>query len=162
MVGFQTKLKYPEQVRIFKQIPGLQNANFVRLGGLHRNTFINSPEVLTSDLRLKNAPHIRMCGQITGVEGYLESAAMGLICGMITAYDVLGKEFDIMPPSTALGALIAHITCNAESDVFQPMNINFGLFPPIENTKLRGDEKRQAFSDRALGDLALWLLPHTL
>lgn len=152
MVGFQTKLKYGEQQRVFKMIPGLENAEFARLGGLHRNTFINSPQVLTADLRLKGQPNVRMAGQITGVEGYLESAAMGLMVGMITAHDALGKEMPSVPNETALGALLSHITGNADAKTFQPMNVNFGLFPEIETNK-RGDDKKAMLSNRALNAL---------
>lgn len=153
MVGFQTKLKYGEQQRVFKMIPGLENADFARLGGLHRNTFINSPKVLTKDLRLKGAPHIRMAGQITGVEGYLESAAIGMLAGIITAHDALNLEMPDVPHESALGSLISHITGNADEKTFQPMNVNFGLFPDIE-TKARGDDKKKLFSDRALNAIA--------
>jgi methylenetetrahydrofolate--tRNA-(uracil-5-)-methyltransferase len=156
MVGFQTKLKYPEQVRIFRQIPGLSNANFVRLGGLHRNTFINSPKLLTRELKLKHAPNIRMCGQIIGVEGYLESAAMGLLCGLMVAFELNNAPLTTLPEETALGALLSHITGNAESDNFQPMNINFGLFPTLPDAKLKGDEKKKVLSNRALQAIEAW------
>ncbi len=151
MVGFQTKLKYGEQQRIFRSIPGLENAEFVRLGGLHRNTFINSPKLLSPDLRLKAAPHMRFAGQITGVEGYVESAAIGLLAGRFAAGNTA-----LPPVTTALGALLGHITQGAESKSFQPMNVNFGLFPPLPG-KVRKDSRAQNMSARALGDLSGWL-----
>ena len=151
MVGFQTKLKYGEQQRIFRTIPGLENAEFVRLGGLHRNTFINSPKLLTQDLRLKAAPHIRFAGQITGVEGYVESAAIGLLAGRFAAGSVSSP-----PATTALGSLLSHITQGADSKSFQPMNVNFGLFPPLEG-KVRKDMRAERMSARALADLASWI-----
>jgi methylenetetrahydrofolate--tRNA-(uracil-5-)-methyltransferase len=151
MVGFQTKLKYGEQQRIFRTIPGLEKAEFMRLGGLHRNTFLNSPRLLTSDLRLKAAPHIRFAGQITGVEGYVESAAIGLLAGRFAA----GKT--TLPPETsAMGALLAHITQGADAKTFQPMNVNFGLFPPLEG-KTRKDNRAPRMSERALADAGKWL-----
>ena len=151
MVGFQTKLKHAEQVRIFRMIPGLEQAGFARLGGLHRNTFINSPRLLDTQLRLKTHPSLRFAGQITGVEGYVESAAIGLLAGRFAA----GKT-EPPPPTTALGALHAHITGGAEAETFQPMNVNFGLFPdPPEN--IRGRDRKKALSARALADLAGWL-----
>jgi methylenetetrahydrofolate--tRNA-(uracil-5-)-methyltransferase len=151
MVGFQTKLKHAEQVRIFRMIPGLEQAGFARLGGLHRNTFINSPRLLDAQLRLKTRPTLRFAGQITGVEGYVESAAIGLLAGRFAA----GKT-QPPPPTTALGALHAHITGGAEAETFQPMNVNFGLFPdPPEN--VRGRDRKKALSARALADLAAWL-----
>lgn len=151
MVGFQTKLKYSAQQNIFRMIPGLENAEFVRLGGLHRNTFLNSPKLLLPDLRLRAAPHIRFAGQVTGVEGYVESAAMGLLAGRFAA----GK---LTPPpaTTALGALLGHITNGADSKTFQPMNVNFGLFPPFIG-KVRKDERAPKMTTRALTDLATWL-----
>ena len=150
MVGFQTKLKYGEQQRIFRGIPGLENAEFVRLGGLHRNTFLNSPKLLAPDLRLKAAPHIRFAGQITGVEGYVESAAMGLLAGRFAS----GREA-LPPATTALGALIHHITGGADTKTFQPMNVNFGLFPPLPG-KVRKDNRASSMSARALSDLEEW------
>lgn len=149
MVGFQTKLKYGEQQTVFRKIPGLQNAEFARLGGLHRNTFINSPKVLTPDLRLKNCSNTRMAGQITGVEGYLESAAVGLLAGIMTAFEVKERSIPPLPPETALGALLTHITGGATAETFQPMNINFGLFPELE-THTKGDDKKRLMSERAL------------
>lgn len=151
MVGFQTKLKYGEQQRIFHTIPGLENAEFMRLGGLHRNTFINSPKLLTQDLRLKAAPHIRLAGQITGVEGYVESAACGLLAGRFAAGNAA-----LPPATTALGALLNHITGGGDSKHFQPMNVNFGLFPPLTG-KIRKDERASRMTGRAKEDLVEWL-----
>jgi methylenetetrahydrofolate--tRNA-(uracil-5-)-methyltransferase len=155
MVGFQTKVKYAEQTAIFRMIPGLANAQFARLGGLHRNTFLNSPKLLDRELRLKAEPRLRFAGQITGCEGYIESAAIGLIAGRFAAAARLGKPASPPPPTTAMGALLAHITGGAEAETFQPMNVNFGLFPPIE-TKERGRERKKALSERALRDGAPW------
>jgi methylenetetrahydrofolate--tRNA-(uracil-5-)-methyltransferase len=155
MVGFQTKLKYAEQVRLFRTIPGLQNAEFARLGGLHRNTFINSPQLLDGQLRLRKAPHIRFAGQITGCEGYVESAAMGLIAGRFAAAEATGGGIDPPPPATALGALLGHITGGAEADSYQPMNVNFGLFPPIEG-KVKKKERKSAYTTRAKEALKEW------
>jgi methylenetetrahydrofolate--tRNA-(uracil-5-)-methyltransferase len=158
MVGFQTKLKHGEQVRIFRTIPGLENAQFARLGGLHRNTFINSPLLLDAKLRLKSRPHLRFAGQITGVEGYVESAAIGLLAGRFAAAEMAGHGENPPPPTTALGALLSHITGGAEASHFQPMNVNFGLFPPLPaSAKNRGRDRKQALSARALEDLAGWL-----
>ncbi|GAA0542572.1 methylenetetrahydrofolate--tRNA-(uracil-5-)-methyltransferase [Rhizomicrobium palustre] len=151
MVGFQTKLKHAEQVRIFRMIPGLENAQFARLGGLHRNTFLNSPTLLDGELRLKARPSLRFAGQVTGVEGYVESAAIGLLAGRFAA----GKSAP-PPPTTALGALLAHITVGAEAETFQPMNVNFGLFPELPAGP-RGRDRKKAHSARALADLAGWL-----
>lgn len=156
MVGFQTKMKYAEQTNVFRLIPGLENAEFARLGGLHRNTFINSPVLLDSKLRLKAMPRLRFAGQITGCEGYVESAAVGLICGRMAAAEQLGQNFDMPPVTTAIGSLLNHITGGANAETFQPMNINFGLFPDIE-TKERGREKKKALSQRALHDIETWL-----
>jgi methylenetetrahydrofolate--tRNA-(uracil-5-)-methyltransferase len=178
MVGFQTKLKYAEQVRIFRMIPGLERAEFARLGGLHRNTFLNSPVLLDATLALKADPRLRFAGQITGCEGYVESAAMGLLAGRFTAAERLGVSTNPPPATTAMGALLAHITGGhlAAEDggrrSFQPMNVNFGLFPPIEAPKaeggvrLRGTAKsiarKRAMSARALVDARAWLAaaPH--
>ena len=158
MVGFQTKLKYAEQVRVFRTIPGLEQAEFARLGGLHRNTFINSPRLLDHQLRLKSQPHIRFAGQVTGVEGYVESAAIGLLAGRFAAAGALGAAIVPPPPTTAFGALLAHITGGAEEKTFQPMNVNFGLFPPLASPKkIKGKDRKQAMSERALTDLAAWL-----
>lgn len=155
MVGFQTKLKYGEQKRIFQAIPGLENAEFARLGGLHRNTFINSPKLLDGALRLKVEPRIRFAGQITGVEGYVESAAIGLLAGRMAAAERMGDTFTNPPETTALGALISHITGGADEKTFQPMNVNFGLFPPLA-TRVHKRERKQAYSKRALGDIDAW------
>jgi len=180
MVGFQTKLKHAEQVRIFRTIPGLENAEFARLGGLHRNTYLNSPKLLDTSLRLKAMPRLRFAGQITGVEGYIESAAIGLLAGRFAAAEALGTASQSPPITTALGALLAHITGGhivAEDDAegrtsvrsFQPMNINYGLLPDLaaapthdkNGARLkgpeRGREKKRAMSRRALADLASWL-----
>jgi len=151
IVGFQTKLRHGEQVRIFRMIPGLENASFARLGGLHRNTFINSPRLLDAELRLKARPALRFAGQITGVEGYVESAAIGLLAGRFAA----GMN-EAPPPTTALGALLAHITGGAEAQTFQPMNVNFGLFPDLAAAE-RGRDRKKAMSRRALADLEKWL-----
>ena len=154
MVGFQTKLKHGEQTRIFRMIPGLENASFARLGGLHRNTFINSPRLLDAQLRLKVRPQIRFAGQITGVEGYVESAAIGLLAGRFAAAELLGEASAPPPATTALGALLAHISGGADEKTFQPMNVNFGLFPEIAG---RGKDRKKALSHRALADLDAWL-----
>ncbi len=156
MVGFQTKLKHGEQNRIFRTIPGLENAQFARLGGLHRNTFINSPLLLDSQLRLKPRPHIRFAGQITGVEGYVESAAVGLLAGRFAAGEACGIAVSAPPVTTALGALLSHITGGADAHTFQPMNVNFGLFPPLDK-KVKGKDRKQAMSERALENLSVWL-----
>ena len=156
LVGFQTKLKHGEQTRIFRTIPGLEKAEFARLGGLHRNTFLNSPRLLDPHLRLKARPALRFAGQITGVEGYVESAAIGLLAGRFAAAERQGRVIVPPPPTSALGALLAHITTGADARGFQPMNINFGLFPPAE-TRVRRNERKPALSRRALADLALWL-----
>jgi len=160
MVGFQTKLKHGEQVRIFRMIPGLERAEFARLGGLHRNTFLNSPRLLDRQLRLKAMPRLRFAGQITGVEGYVESAAIGLLAGRLAAADRRGQRLEAPPPTTALGALVNHITGGASAQTFQPMNINFGLFPPlVEEERYRRSHltRKPALSARALNDLAVWL-----
>ena len=154
MVGFQTKLKYAEQVRLFRTIPGLENAEFARLGGLHRNTFINSPQLLDATLRLKKAPHIRFAGQITGCEGYVESAAVGLLAGRFAAAELLGHSIEPPPQTTALGALLGHITGGAEAASYQPMNVNFGLFPPIEGKKKA--DRKAAYTSRAREALQEW------
>jgi len=158
MVGFQTKLKHAEQVRIFRTIPGLENAQFARLGGLHRNTFINSPRLLDSQLRLKTQPHLRFAGQMTGVEGYVESAAIGLLAGRFAAAELMGAELQTPPVTTAFGALLSHITGGADARTFQPMNVNFGLFPELpKSARVRGKDRKQAMSTRALQDLSCWL-----
>jgi methylenetetrahydrofolate--tRNA-(uracil-5-)-methyltransferase len=156
MVGFQTKLKYAEQVRIFRTIPALSEARFARLGGVHRNTFLNSPRLLDAELRLKARPALRFAGQITGVEGYVESAAIGLLAGKFAACQARGETLASPPPTTALGALIAHITKGADAATFQPMNVNFGLFPPL-TTETRGRDKKKLMAYRALADLDAWL-----
>jgi methylenetetrahydrofolate--tRNA-(uracil-5-)-methyltransferase len=160
IVGFQTKLKHAEQVRVFRMIPGLQNAEFARLGGLHRNTFIKSPVLLDDTLRLKAEPRIRFAGQITGCEGYVESAAVGLFAGRAAAAEVAGRTLTPPPPTTALGALLTHITGGARADSFQPMNVNFGLFPPIDGVgtgrKAKGDRKA-GLAARAVADMGDWL-----
>lgn len=155
MVGFQTKLKYGEQQKILRTIPGLENAEFARLGGLHRNTFINSPRLLDNTLRLKAKPNVRAAGQITGVEGYIESAAIGLLAGLFTASEIKRKTLLPPPKDTALGALLNHITGEANAETFQPMNINYGLFPPVESKK-KGLDKKALFSERALNALGRW------
>ena len=155
MVGFQTKLTYGEQKRIFRTIPGLEQAEFARLGGLHRNTFINSPKLLDGELRLKSRPNIRFAGQITGCEGYVESAAVGLMAGRFAAAELLGQTLAPLPPTTAMGALLSHITSGADASTFQPMNINFGLFPPL-NGKFKKKERKPAMARRALADLEAW------
>ena len=175
MVGFQTKLKYGAQQRIFRTIPGLEKAEFARLGGLHRNTFLNSPKLLDSQLRLRAKPWLRFAGQMTGCEGYVESASIGLIAGLFAAANAQGQPLAPPPPTTALGALLGHITRGHIETIepgtrsFQPMNINFGLFPPLaaapirksDGTRLRGNEKtvakKQAISARALSDLDRWI-----
>ncbi|MHB1216834.1 MAG: methylenetetrahydrofolate--tRNA-(uracil(54)-C(5))-methyltransferase (FADH(2)-oxidizing) TrmFO [Alphaproteobacteria bacterium] len=157
IVGFQTKLKHGEQTRIFRTIPGLARAEFARLGGIHRNTFIDSPRLLDATLRLKADPRLRFAGQITGVEGYVESAAMGLLAGRFAAADRDGAAMRPPPVTTALGALLAHITGgHREGDAFQPMNVNFGLFPPVA-TNERGRERKRVVAQRALADLDAWL-----
>jgi methylenetetrahydrofolate--tRNA-(uracil-5-)-methyltransferase len=173
MVGFQTKLRHGEQVRVFRTIPGLENAEFARLGGLHRNTYLDSPKLLDATLRLKAAPRMRFAGQITGCEGYIESAAVGLMTGLFAAAERRGEELHLPPATTALGALLAHITGghladeNSGARSYQPMNINFGLFPPPEELrkptggKLRGSaramSRKQAITSRAKADLEAWL-----
>jgi len=156
MVGFQTKLKHAEQIRIFRTIPALENARFARLGGIHRNTFLNAPRLLDGELRLKTRPALRFAGQITGVEGYVESAAMGLLAGRFAAAEGRGETIAPPPSTTALGALLAHITKGADAQTFQPMNVNFGLFPPLE-ADARGRDRKKLMAHRALADLDLWL-----
>ena len=161
MVGFQTKLTYGEQTRIFKNIPGLEYAQFARLGGLHRNTFINSPLVLDNLMRMKADPRLRFAGQITGVEGYVESAAMGLMTGVMAAIERLGGTPTTPPETTAFGALINHITGGADAKTFQPMNVNFGLFPVIEG-KMKKKDRKPAKASRALQNLDTWLKEESL
>ncbi|MCM8730015.1 methylenetetrahydrofolate--tRNA-(uracil(54)-C(5))-methyltransferase (FADH(2)-oxidizing) TrmFO [Hephaestia sp. GCM10023244] len=156
IVGFQTKLKHAEQVRLFRTIPGLENAEFARLGGLHRNTFIRSPELLDPTLRLKSRPNIRFAGQITGCEGYVESAAIGLLAGRFAAAELAGRTLAPPPPATAFGALLGHITGAAEAETYQPMNVNFGLFPPIEGRTKKADRKK-LYTARAREALAGWI-----
>jgi methylenetetrahydrofolate--tRNA-(uracil-5-)-methyltransferase len=156
MVGFQTKLKHGEQVRIFRMIPGLRNAEFARLGGIHRNSFINSPRLLDSELRLKSKPNVRFAGQITGCEGYVESAAVGILAARFAAAELRRETLASPPPQTALGALLAHITGGADAETFQPMNVNFGLMPPVEGRWKRADRKK-AYTDRAREAFAAWL-----
>jgi len=156
VVGFQTKLKHAEQVRLFRTIPGLESAEFARLGGLHRNTFIRAPELLDGQLRLKARPDLRFAGQITGCEGYVESAAIGLLAGRFAAAELGGRSLAPPPADTALGALLGHITGGAEAATYQPMNVNFGLFPPIEGRTKKADRKRM-YTDRARAALARWL-----
>ena len=156
MVGFQTKLKHGEQTRIFRMIPGLEGADFARLGGLHRNTFLNSPKLLDGRLTLKAEPRLRFAGQITGVEGYVESAAIGLIAGRFAAGERQGVSMPAPPATTALGALLQHITGGANAETFQPMNVNFGLFPPLE-AKAKGKDRKRLMAERALRDLDEWL-----
>ncbi|HVA14289.1 MAG TPA: methylenetetrahydrofolate--tRNA-(uracil(54)-C(5))-methyltransferase (FADH(2)-oxidizing) TrmFO [Stellaceae bacterium] len=162
IVGFQTKLRHAEQLRVFRTIPGLEHAEFARLGGLHRNTFINSPKLLDTSLRLKSLPRLRFAGQITGVEGYVESAAIGLLAGRFAAAEQSGVAIAAPPATTALGALLAHITGGADAASFQPMNVNFGLFPPLADgvlTPANRGEKKPLLARRALADLGNWLAP---
>ncbi|MDX1743040.1 MAG: methylenetetrahydrofolate--tRNA-(uracil(54)-C(5))-methyltransferase (FADH(2)-oxidizing) TrmFO [Ruegeria sp.] len=160
IVGFQTKMKYGAQTEVFRMIPGLENASFARLGGIHRNTFINSPTLLDAQMRLKSKPNIRFAGQITGVEGYVESAAMGLLAGRLAAAEMLGLNLPEIPKDSAMGALIHHITGGAEAKTFQPMNVNFGLFRPVDGLKggRRGRKDRyKAYTDRAKAEWTRWL-----
>ena len=156
IVGFQTKLKHAEQVRLFRTIPGLENAEFARLGGLHRNTFINAPQLLDRTLRLRRAPHMRFAGQITGCEGYVESAAIGLLAGRFAAAEIGGAMLEPPPPETALGALLGHVTGGADAELYQPMNVNFGLFPPIEGRSRKADRKA-LYTSRAREALEQWV-----
>jgi methylenetetrahydrofolate--tRNA-(uracil-5-)-methyltransferase len=157
MVGFQTKLKHAAQVEIFRRIPGLEKAEFARLGGLHRNMFLNSPRVLDATLRLKSRPAIRFAGQVTGCEGYVESAAVGLMAGRFALADRAGMEPLLPPATTAMGALLAHITSGAATETFQPMNVNFGLFPVPEGKLPKGRDRKRVYTTRALADLNGWL-----
>ncbi len=166
LVGFQTKLKYGEQTSVFRMIPGLEQAEFARLGGMHRNTFLNSPKLLDGRLRLKAEKRLRFAGQITGVEGYVESAAIGLLAGRFAAAERQGRALAPPPPTTALGALIGHITGGADAASFQPMNVKFGLFPPLPDSgpATKGGRKaraarKPALATRALDDLDIWLGP---
>ncbi|TNF19504.1 MAG: methylenetetrahydrofolate--tRNA-(uracil(54)-C(5))-methyltransferase (FADH(2)-oxidizing) TrmFO [Rhodobacteraceae bacterium] len=160
IVGFQTKMKYGAQTEVLRMIPGLEQARFARLGGIHRNTFINSPTLLDAQMRLKSRPNIRFAGQITGVEGYVESAAMGLLAGRMAAAEILGQPLAPVPQDSAMGALIHHITGGAEARTFQPMNVNFGLFRPVDGLKggRRGRKDRyKAYTDRAKSAWTEWL-----
>lgn len=159
IVGFQTKMKYGAQAAVFRTIPGLEEARFARLGGIHRNTFINSPTLLDDQLRLRSRPNVRFAGQITGVEGYVESAAMGLLAGRLAVSEITGQAAAPVPPTTAMGALVTHITGGADAKTFQPMNVNFGLFPPVD---LKGGRRNRparykAYTDRAKADWTSWL-----
>ena len=165
MVGFQTKMKYGAQIEVFRMIPGLENAEFARLGGIHRNTFINSPKLLDGSLRMKAQPRLRFAGQITGCEGYVESASVGLMTGRFAAAEKLGLNITTPMETTAMGALLSHITGGGNEDTFQPMNVNFGLFPPYELSdeekeglkgKERGRLKKKKMAQRALGDIQRW------
>jgi methylenetetrahydrofolate--tRNA-(uracil-5-)-methyltransferase len=156
MVGFQTKLKHGEQVRIFRTIPGLENAEFARLGGIHRNSFINSPRLLDRELRLKSKPCIRFAGQITGCEGYVESASIGILAARFAAAQLRGETLAPPPVETALGALLGHITGGADAETFQPMNVNFGLMPPPPERTRKADRKK-AYTDRARAAFKQWL-----
>jgi methylenetetrahydrofolate--tRNA-(uracil-5-)-methyltransferase len=162
IVGFQTKMKYGAQVEVFRTIPGLENAEFARLGGIHRNTFINSPKLLNETLQMNVMPRLRFAGQITGCEGYIESASVGLMVGRFAAAERLGQEISIPPRTTAMGSLLSHITGEANEETFQPMNVNFGLFPDIDifnarGKRIRGLERKKAYATRALDDMSLWL-----
>ncbi|MCP5088486.1 MAG: methylenetetrahydrofolate--tRNA-(uracil(54)-C(5))-methyltransferase (FADH(2)-oxidizing) TrmFO [Rhodobacteraceae bacterium] len=160
IVGFQTKMKYADQTRVFALIPGLENARFARLGGIHRNTFINSPRLLDTNMRLKSRPNIRFAGQITGVEGYVESAAMGLLAGRMAAAEATGSPLTTPPNTTAMGALVTHISGGAAAKTFQPMNVNFGLFPPVADVKggrRNRKDRYKAYTERAKTDWAAWL-----
>ena len=162
LVGFQTKMKHGAQTEVFRTIPGLENAAFARLGGIHRNTFLNSPRLLDATMRLRADPRLRFAGQITGVEGYVESAAMGLLAGRLAAAERLRLPLAPPPATTATGALLRHITGGAETQTFQPMNVNFGLFPPLDDARggRRGRRDRyQAYTDRAKSDFTAWLTP---
>ncbi len=165
MVGFQTKLKYGEQQRIFRMIPGLENAEFARLGGIHKNTFIKSPILLDKYLRLKKRPNIRFAGQITGCEGYIESAAVGFMAGYFAACQALGQEPKLPPRNTAFGAMLNHLIDDTNIEDFQPMNINFGIFPTIQGEttangkfrKIKGMDRKKAYSERAMAEIAPWI-----
>ena len=160
IVGFQTKMKYGAQTHVFRMIPGLENASFARLGGIHRNSFLNSPTLLDDRMRLRQRPNLRFAGQVTGVEGYVESAAMGLLAGRMAAAQAQGRDLLPPAPTTAMGALVNHITGGAEAKTFQPMNVNFGLFPPLD--EMRGGRKGRkdrypAYTQRAKDDFSAWL-----
>ena len=159
IVGFQTKMKYGAQTEVLRMIPGLEEAKFARLGGIHRNTFINSPTLLDDQMRLRSKPHLRFAGQITGVEGYVESAAMGLLAGRLAAAEILGQPLQAPPHETAMGALIHHITGGADAKTFQPMNVNFGLFPPVDAKGGRRNRmvRYKMYTDRAKNEWSRWL-----
>jgi methylenetetrahydrofolate--tRNA-(uracil-5-)-methyltransferase len=162
LVGFQTKLRHGEQASVFRAIPGLENAEFARLGGLHRNTFVNGPRVLDRTLRLKAQPRLRLAGQVTGCEGYVESSAIGLLAGLFAAAEARGREIPPPPAVTALGALLAHVTGGAEAETYQPMNINFGLFPPPperdeRGKRVKGRDRKKLYADRAREALGPWI-----
>ena len=160
IVGFQTKLRHAEQKRIFRLVPGLEQAEFARLGGIHRNTFLNSPKLLDERLRLRAMPRLRFAGQVTGVEGYVESAAIGLLAGRFAAAERRGEVASAPPATTALGALLSHITAGADAQIFQPMNINFGLFPPLPEgvvTRANRGDRKPLQARRALAELETWL-----
>ncbi len=161
IVGFQTKMKYGSQTDVFRRIPGLQSASFARLGGIHRNTFLNAPRLIDDRLRLRVRPNLRFAGQVTGVEGYVESAAMGLLAGRMAAAEALGRDLPPPPATTSMGALVNHITGGADAKTFQPMNVNFGLYPPLD--EMRGGRKGRkdrypAYTDRAKNDFQQWLV----
>jgi methylenetetrahydrofolate--tRNA-(uracil-5-)-methyltransferase len=165
IVGFQTKMKYGAQTDVLRMIPGLADARFARLGGIHRNTFLNSPRLLDGDLRLRSRPNVRFAGQITGVEGYVESAAIGLLAGRLAAAELLGRSLPRVPATSAIGALLNHITGGADAATFQPMNVNFGLFPPIDARGGRRNRRDRylAYTMRAKADWKAWLdAPHRI
>lgn len=155
MVGFQTKLTYPEQRRILRTIPGLENARFARLGSMHRNTFINAPACLGTGLQFKSDPGLFFAGQITGVEGYVESAATGFLAGLFAAWQLSGRALPLPPDTTALGALLTHLA-KSDAENFQPMNVNYGLFPPLDGSRRKRTERRLALAERSLADLGPW------
>ena len=160
IVGFQTKMKYGAQKKVLRMIPGLEDADFARLGGIHRNSFINSPTLLNDQMQLKSKTNIRFSGQITGVEGYVESAAMGMVAGRMAAAEILGRKLPPPTADTGCGALITHITGGADAKTFQPMNVNFGLFPPVDTVKAgrkRRQERYKAYTDRAKVSFSEWL-----
>jgi methylenetetrahydrofolate--tRNA-(uracil-5-)-methyltransferase len=165
LVGFQTKMKHGAQTQVLRMIPGLEAAAFARLGGIHRNTFLNSPRLLDGRMRLRADPRLRFAGQVTGVEGYVESAAMGLLAGRLAAAERLGVALETPPETTAMGSLVRHITGGADAKTFQPMNVNFGLFPPLEDVRggRRGRRDRyKGYTDRAKADFAAWLAPEAV
>jgi methylenetetrahydrofolate--tRNA-(uracil-5-)-methyltransferase len=161
IVGFQTKMKHGAQAQVFALIPGLETARYARLGGIHRNTFLNSPRLLDGAMRLRAEPRLRFAGQITGVEGYVESGAMGILAGRLAAAERFGRTLPLPPPETAMGALVHHITGGAEAETFQPMNVNFGLFPPLTDDIRKGRkgkrDRARAYTDRAKAAFGGWL-----